>query len=200
MQFKAVGFDYSGVLAGISGTEFEIKASNVLGVEPQSFRDVYFEFSHLINNGTVSSEEFWQKVTNRLNTGDRYHALINFIEGLPAAELNKQVLNIVTNLKNKGYKIGLLSNNTAAVAEELRKNVLLSNFDAIVASGEIGISKPHPNAFKILAERLEVKPKETIFIDDTERNLAAAKEMGFHTILFTNCEQLSNTLKSIGVL
>jgi FMN phosphatase YigB (HAD superfamily) len=41
------------------------------------------------------------------------------------------------------------------------------------------------------------KPEETIFIDDKEASLAPAKDMGIHTVLFTNNKEVKDKIKDI---
>jgi len=45
------------------------------------------------------------------------------------------------------------------------------------------ISKPAPEAYAILMERLEVDPSNCILVEDSVRNLIPAKAMGMHTVL-----------------
>ncbi|MFH1162069.1 MAG: HAD-IA family hydrolase [Candidatus Jorgensenbacteria bacterium] len=199
MNFKAIGFDYGGVIAGIPGPEFNKRVTDLLGVEPKTFQDVYFEFNHLMNNNILSWQDFWKKVTEELGVFDKYEDLIKFIEGLPRREINNQILDLADKLRVGGYKVGLLSNNDIAAAIRFRETGLTNHFDVVVVSAEIGYSKPHSKAFEIFIERLGVTAKDLIYIDDTEKSLTTAKEIGFYPILFTNYESLLHDLKSLGV-
>jgi len=198
-SFKAIGFDYGGVIAGIPGPEFNKKVTDLLGVTRETFHDVYFEFNHLMNNNILSSKDFWKKITEELGVSEKYDSLIKFIENLPRHELNEQVINLVDRLRAGGYKVGLLSNNDIAAANRFRETGLISHFDAVVVSAEIGYSKPHPKAFEIFIERLGVTADELIYIDDTERSLANAQTIGFYPILFTDYESLLHDLKSLEI-
>lgn len=200
MNFKAIGFDYYGVITeGISRSEFEKRIINLLGVESSTFKNVYSEFNQLINTNLLLPEDFWKKVVEKLGVPDRHEDLIKFIQNLPAEEINQQVLDLVDSLKNNGYKTGLLSNNTLIAVERFKETGLANHFDVVVVSAETGFSKPDPKAFQIFAERLGVRVGELIFIDDTEKSLSTAKEVGYYPILFTNYESLIEKLKLIGV-
>lgn len=199
ISFKAVGFDYSGVIAGMPGSEFNKKVIALLGVTQDTFHDVYFKFNHLINNNILSRKDFWKKITEELDVPEKYDNVIKFIEELPQHELNEQVLNLVDILKASGYKVGLLSNNDIAAANRFQETGLSKHFDAVVVSAEIGYSKPHPKAFEIFIERLGVTASELIYIDDTEKSLVNAKAIGFQPILFTDYESLVHNLKSLGI-
>ena len=199
MSFKAIGFDYGGVIAGIPGPEFNKRVSSLLGVTQKTFHNVYFEFNHLVNNNILSWKDFWKKVTEELGVSEKYDNLIKFIEELPRHEINGKMVDLADKLRVGGYKVGLLSNNDIATANRFRETGLTNHFDVVVVSAEIGYSKPHPKAFEIFLERLGVTAAELIYIDDTERSLANAKEIGFHPIFFTDYESLLHNLKSLGI-
>ncbi len=59
-------------------------------------------------------------------------------------------------------------------------------FDFGIISEEIRARKPDPIGFNLIVKQFNVKPEETIFIDDAAKNLTNAKEMGIKTILFSD--------------
>jgi len=199
MNFKAIGFDYGGVIAGISSAEFYSRIINFLNVDPQIFKEVYYKFNKLVNTNVLTPADFWKKILEELNISNKYDELIKFVQGLPI-EIDEQVLGLVDQLKTNGYKIGLLSNNTLDAAKQFRDTGFANHFDVALVSAEIGFSKPDPKAFQIFADRLGVEVGELIFIDDTEKSLSTAKEVGYYPILFTDCESLIEKLKSIGII
>ena len=75
----------------------------------------------------------------------------------------------------------------------------LHDFDGIVVSGEEGIRKPDPRIYQIVINRYRAVPEETVFIDDSLRNIQAAKESGFQVIHFRNPTQLRTELIGLGV-
>ncbi len=198
MNFKAIGFDYGGVIAGISSSEFYSKVINFLNVDPQTFKEVYYKFNKLVNTNVLTPNDFWKKILEELNIADKHDELMKLIKGLPI-EIDKQVLGLVGQLKTNGYKVGLLSNNTLDAAKQFRDTGFADHFDVALVSAEIGFSKPDPKAFEIFAERLGVSLSELIFIDDTERSLSTAKQVGFKPILFTGHDSLLIDLKVLGV-
>ncbi len=72
-------------------------------------------------------------------------------------------------------------------------------FEGIIVSGREYIRKPFPEIFQLLCDRFQVKPEESLFIDDNLRNVKAAAHFGFKTIHFTAPEQLSEVLKKTGL-
>ncbi len=73
-------------------------------------------------------------------------------------------------------------------------------FDAMVVSGEIGLIKPDPAIYRHLLERLDLVAGETLFIDDSEINVAGARAAGLHTIHYRSASQLEAELSRLGLL
>jgi 2-haloacid dehalogenase len=76
----------------------------------------------------------------------------------------------------------------------------LERFRDIVVSGQEKIVKPDPRIFELLVRRTGVAPERTVFIDDGERNVAAAARLGFRAVRFTDPESLRASLTALGAL
>ena len=97
----------------------------------------------------------------------------------------------------------MLSNISIGFAENYKNipkvNEILSLFDGLVFSGPIGLSKPNAEIFEYLLEKYNLNASDTVFIDDNEKNLAGARNVGINTIHFTgDTEKLRKALKSEG--
>jgi epoxide hydrolase-like predicted phosphatase len=53
----------------------------------------------------------------------------------------------------------------------------------VVDSCEVGLRKPDPAIFLLTCERLGVSPQSAVFLDDTRRHVAAAREVGMRGIV-----------------
>ncbi|MFA6354368.1 MAG: HAD family phosphatase [Candidatus Paceibacterota bacterium] len=198
-KIKAIGFDYSGVIAGWPSSLFDKKICEILNITIEKFHETYFKINYLINNKSLSKGDFFRELLDKLGKPEKYEDVMSFLKSIPEHQVNQEVLNLVDELKKSGYKIGLLSNNTIEAADQMRAYGLDKHFDAFVVSGEIGFMKPDPQAFRVFFEKLGFLPSESIFIDDTAKNLLRAKEIGFHPILFTDCKNLVEELNKLGV-
>ena len=76
----------------------------------------------------------------------------------------------------------------------------LSWFDGIVVSGREGIVKPDPRIFAILLDRYRLEPSSTVYVDDVEANVDAARSAGMAGVLFTGPEGLRSDLRRLGLL
>ena len=59
--------------------------------------------------------------------------------------------------------------------------------------------KPEPEIYQLLLNRYNLNPEETVFTDDLEANIEAAKKEGIHGIVFKSPDQLTDDLIALGV-
>jgi len=108
---------------------------------------------------------------------------------------------ILAELKRSGVpRYGLTNFSAETFRPQRQRFEFLSWFDGIVVSGEEGVIKPDPRIFRILLERYGIAPEETVFIDDSPTNAAAATALGIHGIHFRSPEALRSELVSLGLL
>lgn len=63
-------------------------------------------------------------------------------------------------------------------------------------SYEIGVRKPHPQAYEILLQQLSLPPEQILFIDDQNVNVQAAEKLGIQSIHFIHPEKLEEELQN----
>lgn len=69
----------------------------------------------------------------------------------------------------------------------------------VLVSGEVGLAKPDPRIFRLLARRHALDPAATVFVDDSPANVAAAAGEGFDALLFTGAPRLRADLAARGL-
>lgn len=72
--------------------------------------------------------------------------------------------------------------------------------EGIVVSGEVGLAKPDPEIFRLTIDRFALDPARTVFVDDSPRNVEAARSVGLHAVHFTSAEALRLELVRLGLL
>ncbi|MBV8935872.1 MAG: HAD-IA family hydrolase, partial [Alphaproteobacteria bacterium] len=70
----------------------------------------------------------------------------------------------------------------------------------ILVSGEVGLIKPDPRIFALLIERFGIDPQRTVYIDDVEANISAARPFAIHAIHFTTSARAREELVELGLL
>ncbi len=113
-------------------------------------------------------KQYYQPISNQ----------ITLIEGA------KEVLE---HFKNRNLKIGLISNSsfpTEFHMQELKNYQINHFFEEILFSYDFGLRKPHPDLFKFLLNKLELKPQEAVFIGDRlVEDIGGAQKVGMKAIL-----------------
>lgn len=94
-------------------------------------------------------------------------------------------------LKEKGYKIYLLSNYSKNLFDKhTRGATFLDEIDGKVVSYEINVAKPNKKIYIYLLEKYNLNPEECIFYDDRIENINAAQELGIKSIQVVSKEKL----------
>ncbi|MCS6870710.1 MAG: HAD family phosphatase [Anaerolineae bacterium] len=134
--------------------------------------------------GSLSPEAYWQALGEQLNLSgaDLEQLRYDYFRG---DVLDESLVALIDRLRERGLRLGLLSNDSTALAEKLERLDLYRHFDAVAISAQIGALKPEPEAFRAIAQALDVSLPECIFIDDNTANVDGAKSVGMHSIRFT---------------
>lgn len=200
MKYKAIGFDYGGVIKGLPGADFTNRISELLGVTPDQYRDAYFAYNKKVNRGEVTWQELWELVLTDLGKQHLVNEVMELSNSRLYQEINDEILELADDLRKRGYKTGLLSNNTIAGGKLMREEGIDKFFDVFHVSAETGYVKPEIEAFANFTHELGIEPDELVFIDDAEKSLSTAGDCGFTPILFKSREQLIEDLKRLEVL
>jgi 2-haloacid dehalogenase len=110
-------------------------------------------------------------------------------------------IDILHALKNAGYPLYGLSNwPTEKFALVRPIYPFFEWFDDIIISGEVGLIKPDKPIFELLLERIGCPAGDCLYIDDHERNIKTAQDLGFQTIHFQSPPQFVVELHQLGIL
>ncbi len=81
----------------------------------------------------------------------------------------------------------------------IEKFKLRDYFAAFFSSCYLGVSKPHPEIYRMALDISQQPAEQCVFVDDRAPNLEAAHSLGMHTIQFSNAGQLESDLHSLGL-
>ncbi|WP_026881517.1 HAD family hydrolase [Clostridium akagii] len=195
-MYKNVIFDIGNVLLDFKPEEYlrtKIKeADKVLEVYKEVFQS---EEWVMLDRGTLTEKEAISILINRSKNGDfiklafeDWYDLMTPIEG---------TVKILKELKKAKYKIYFLSNFQLLAFENVTKRYdFFKLFDGGVVSYKEKLIKPEENIYKKIIERYQLKPEESIFIDDVQANIDGAEKLNFGTILFEKSTDLREKLKN----
>lgn len=111
-------------------------------------------------------------------------------------KLNEPIQKLAIKLKEKGYTIAIHSNCDSETGEKLKIENYFKEF-RLFLSYEIGYKKPEFEFYNTMLNRLNIKPFECVFIDDSFVNLDKAKELGLNTINVSTYSNSTDKLESI---
>lgn len=107
---------------------------------------------------------------------------------------------LLDDLRTHGYRIAALTNWSAETFPVARERFpFLGWFEDVIISGVEGLAKPEPAIFEVALKRTGFVPERTVFIDDNEPNIIAARALGLHTIHFSSADACRNDLRELGV-
>lgn len=166
----------------------------------ESFPDYRIPLNDLrrqVDYGFFSPQE-WIEAIARL-TGATSQEVRHII--LNAHTINQPLVDFITSALKPRFKIGLLSNIGRGWIENLfSQHQLHDFFDAVVLSGDEGVTKPHPQIFELMAERLGCQPEECLMVDDLPENIAGANAAGMSGIVYGSLRDMKIELKGLGLI
>ncbi len=96
----------------------------------------------------------------------------------------EHTINTLKTLKEKGYKVGLISNWNNTCRKVLDDNGISQYLDYIFISEEIGVEKPNPEIFNKAFEVANVKPENALYIGDNYYDdVVGCKKVGMDCLL-----------------
>ncbi len=143
------------------------------------------------DRGTVSPSELVQRIAQR--TGLAAADVRGMVDAVPAElqPLSASVA-LLARLRHAGHRLFYLSNMPLPLAEHLeRSHDFLAWFETGVFSSRVRHIKPEPAIYALAERRFGVPAASLMFIDDTERNVHAARAAGWNALHFvdaTTCE------------
>jgi putative hydrolase of the HAD superfamily len=201
-----VVFDFGAVLFTWRPIEIVSEAFPAHATTPAEARQLaHAMFSHEdwqdYDRGLLELDVVVERLSKRLQLDhSEVHTLVKNIGDclVPMSETVAVLQSLKTKRQiNDGVRgLYFLSNMPRPYARELeQKHTFLQDFDGGLFSGDVRLSKPSPEIYQLLQSRYQLEPQRTVFIDDMQANVDAAKEHGWKGIQFTSAAQLVEELR-----
>jgi putative hydrolase of the HAD superfamily len=197
-MIRAVIFDFGRVISAQKPESLFRRYERELGLAPDTINTIMFDSPAWRDAllGKKTTGEFWTAIGPQLGLRSP-HQIDDFRQRYYADEkINLHVLSLLGRLFGT-YKLAVCSNSPPGLAQWLGEWEIDHLFDVVFCSGDEGIVKPDPAAYRTTLERLDVEPSEAAFVDDALENVESASQQGLLGIHFTDGPALEITLSAI---
>ena len=180
-RWKQMLLDY-----GLSETELEVAAPLIFD------NDLWKEFD-------LGNLEYGEIVNQYCRELPQYEGLLRwFFTSLERMHIpRRDVWEKVHKLKEKGYRIYLLSNYAKEFFDVHTKGVsFMEDLDGKVVSYEVHLLKPDAAIYECLLKKYDLKAEESVFFDDRPENTEAAEKLGIQSYTITSKEYLLEVLEA----
>lgn len=149
--------------------------------------------------GNLSTEEIAERFAqNDPEIGDEIRGA--FTDLTDICTRRERTIPWINAIKAAGYKVLVLSNFSSQALEGCKDAMgFLDYVDGGILSYRDHVIKPDPAIYNLLAKRYGLVPEKTVFIDDTEVNIKAARSLGWKGIVFKSYDQVEDELHGLGV-
>ena len=188
-NIKAIIFDAYGTLFDVNSAAEKCK--NKIGEKWEPFanywRTTQLEYTWL-RSLMGRHQDFWKVTEQSLDKSmeifkidttmkDKLLDLYKVLATFPEVE------ETLKKLKEKKYKLIILSNGTPSLLNELvSSNNLESIFDDVLSIEEVKIYKPHPNVYNIPIKKYQIKKNQFAYLSSNTWDVSAAGNFGFNAV------------------
>ena len=189
MKPKAIVFDAYGTLFDVNSAAEKCK--NKLGNKWESFanfwRTTQLEYTWL-RSLMKKHKDFWQITVDSLDKSMKVFNVDNNLKNellslykilSPYPEVKK----VLKNLKERKFKLAILSNGTPELLNDLVKNNDLNNlFDDLFSIEEVKIYKPDSKVYDLPIKKYNIKPNEIVFLSANTWDVSGGGNYGYNSI------------------
>ena len=186
---KAIIFDAYGTLFDVNSAAEKCKGK--IGNKWESFanywRTTQLEYTWL-RSLMKKHKDFWQITEDSL---DKSMKVFNIDNSMKNELLNlykvlstfPEVNEVLKKLKEKKYKIAILSNGTPSLINELVKSNNLDNmFDDIFSIEQVKVYKPDTKVYNIPIQKYKIQNDEVVFLSANTWDISGGGNFGYNAV------------------
>jgi putative hydrolase of the HAD superfamily len=204
---RAVVSDFGGVLTKPLLAAFT-HAHDGIGVPLEAYGRALAAATHrhgenplfAMEKGRLAEAEFQARIERELHEQlGRPVSLAGITERMnDALEPNHDLFAYYGELRDRGVRLALCTNNVREWEPLWRAKLPIDDvFETVVDSAFVGTRKPEPEIYGIVLERLGLPAQACAFVDDLEINVVAARDLGFHGVVFRDTGQAIGELEAL---
>jgi len=179
-----------------TGVQFEELGDAMTRIQEEDGRHPLFE----LETGRLSETDFLRKLGDALEPALGHRPELHRFREIyfDALHPNEPMIDLMRQAKERGYRMGLLTNNVREWEPVWRTMLPVDEiFEVVVDSGFVGCRKPDREIYDLTLERMGgPSPEECLFIDDTDVNCTTATELGMSAVHFRDNDQAIPELRN----
>jgi putative hydrolase of the HAD superfamily len=183
-----------------TGVQFEELGNAMTRIQEEDGRHPLFE----LETGRLSETDFLRKLGDALEPALGHRPELHRFREIyfDALHPNEPMIDLMRQAKERGYRMGLLTNNVREWEPVWRTMLPVDEiFEVVVDSGFVGMRKPDREIYDLTLERMGgPSPPECLFIDDTDVNCDTARELGMSAVHYReNNQAMTDIRRALGL-
>jgi putative hydrolase of the HAD superfamily len=180
-----------------TGIPFDELAKAMARIQEEDGHHPLFE----LETGRLTEADFLRKLGDALEPALGHRPELHRFREIyfDALHPNDPMIDLMREIKQQGHRLALLTNNVREWEPFWRTMLPVDEiFEVVVDSGFVGCRKPDREIYELTLRRLgATDPRECLFIDDTEVNCDAARELGMSAVHYRDNEQGVGEIRSV---
>ena len=197
-EITTIVFDYGCVLSNPQDRRiFKEIYSLVTDSDFKKFEKTYYSMRADYDQGIINGKEYWKRIFSVYNKeySETLAEKLILLDAESWSLFNKEIFNFINMLKERNYKLLVLSNMPADILEYLyTKSDIFSVFDQTLFSCNLKLIKPDPEIYRKTLEEAGCSGEEILFIDDRADNVKAALKEGINAVIYEGFSDLMNEI------
>jgi len=198
--FKGLILDYGEVLCVKPEVEQIERMASIFGMSASQFMTLYDRNRREYDRGDLSAERYWFTFADEPGLGLRADQipLLRAWDVDMWSNTNPSMIDWLRSVRLSGLRTALLSNMPEDMIARVRDSFSWINyFDCTIFSYEERLAKPEARIYERCLEKLGTTPEQTLFVDDREVNVRAARRLGIKGVRFESPADLRTQLKKL---
>jgi putative hydrolase of the HAD superfamily len=199
-EIEAVILDYGEVLCHRPSPDEVGQLATLFGLSLESFIELWDRSRPLYDRGSLTPEAYWLQFATEAQASINREQIeqLRHWEVAMWSNVNPAMVRWSRQLNDAGIKTALLSNMHADLVQHVRTFDWLQRFTVKIFSAEVGLVKPEAAIYEYTVRHLSIAAAKTLFVDDRELNIQAARALGIRVIQFRSVAQLRRDLRELG--
>lgn len=197
MKLPIVLFDLGDVLVHIHYRNFIQALALDHSVDEEDLLRLLTPEGRLYESGKMTSEEFFRRISEELSIAYNRSRLERAWNTILAGEI--EGMRKLVEAVSRQTEIYLLSNTNEVHFTFARENFpILDFFDDYFVSYKIGAMKPSHEIYEHVVRSLGGLPDRLLFVDNSDKNVSGAVQVGIRGVVFTGAEEVGVRLRDEG--